>query len=220
MAAKPKFSITAEDLPKVREQLAQLPSWYTDQVKGLFNERLAAYKTEMVARSTSGPIYRQTGKLAGSFYYKVEGDTLNTLSAWHASLSQTKVYTLEFGGTIFPPNGSLSWIFIPTDPNRRGDGRAIKTPKQVLDEGGRFINRFHTEFREGGKIIAPQAVINGQLSPAWNLLIDRSNVPMFIQTKRAVYQPMLGFFDAGVKHADRMTGKLADFVVEYWRFAA
>ncbi len=220
MASKPRFSITAEDLPNVREQMLQLPRWYTGQVTELLRQRLAAYKTEMVARSTAGPVYRQTGRLARSYGFTVEGETLGTLSAFLASYSDTKVYTLEFGGTIYPKGGNLAWIFIPTDVNRKFNKTAIKTPTQVINEGGSYINRFHRRFREGDTNIAPQAVIDGKLSPAWNLLIDKSNVPMFIQTKYIVHTARLGFFDTGVKHADRISSKMANFVVDYWQTAA
>jgi hypothetical protein len=220
MASRPRFSITSEDLPKVAGLMRQLPSWYAGQVKTLFESRLAAFKTEMVARSTSGPLYRQTGRLAGSWSGKVEGETLGTLSAFMASYTDQKSYLHEFGGTVTPKTGSRSWIFIPTDPNRKVNGTAIKSVSQVIDEGGDFINRLSRQFREGETIIAPQAVINGKPSTAWNLVIDKSNVPMFIQVKYAVYRAQLGFFDAGVKHGERMVGKLADFVVDYWKTAA
>jgi hypothetical protein len=205
----------------VQRLLKDMPFVYADRARGVLEATLQAYKREMVARSTSGPIYRQTGKLARSWGPKdgemATGDTIKTLSAYIATFSDTKALRLEQGGTVYPKGGQRSWIFIPTDNNRKFNGTAVKAPATVLKEGGRFYNRTK-ETRAGQKIIF--AVIQGKTSLAWNLLLNANDDPMFIMTKSATYQPMLGFMDAGEKHVQRIIPRLADLVVDYWRTAA
>lgn len=217
MARKPLVVVTSAQMPEVRRLLAQLPSFLTEDARAEFETVLSRYKTEMVARSTSGPVYRQTGRLARSWGYKVDGDRLSTLSSFIASFSDVKAAILEQGGMVYPKGGSRSWIFIPTDKNRKFNGTAIRTPRQVLDAGGRYYNRTK-ETRAGQKIIF--AVIQGKTSLAWNLLLNAEDEPMFIMAKHATYVPLLGFISTGDKYEKQIVPRLADLVVEYWKTAA
>lgn len=221
MPRPPLFSISADSIPRVRDLLREMPFELATNARDVFERTLKAYKVEMVARSTSGPLIRQTGRLARSWGpadgNMATGDRLSNLQAFLASFSDRKSFLHEFGGTVFPAKGSRSWIFIPTDNNRKINGTAIYTPSQVLSAGGTYYNR-RKEARSGEQQI--YAVIQGKTSPAWNLLLNANRQPMFIQVKRAVYQAQLGFYDAGAKYEQRLVPRLADLVVDYWKTAA
>ena len=215
MANKPGITFRSDALPKIRDLIRQFPFEYFDGVKADFDKQGTAYQKEMVARSSTGPVYERTGRLKRSWRYEFEGGSLKTLQASVVSYSDSKVLTLEFGGTKKAPYPG--WFFIPTDSNRTLAGRTIKSVTQVRNEGGRFINR-SKERRDGPP--SPPAVIYGETWRAWNLLVSADRVPMFAQTKTITHKAMLGFRETGDKYAGRIVQRLADRVVDVWRAAS
>lgn len=224
-----RFFIDAGSVANLKKALAEFPPAYFVSASGEFLEQLGVLKEQMVKRSSNPPgpipagegVHRQTGRLAGSWGVAVTGTAIADLKGAAFSFAGVKAPRLELGGDVQAPSGAgptSGWIYVPTDINKRPSGEAIRTPGDVLSQGGSFINRRLRRFQD-----FPPAVIDGQSSPAWNLVISGNpfdliqSAPMFIQAKSARYRPLLGFFDTGTKFADILPGNLANAAVKYWR---
>lgn len=225
-----RFFIDAGSVQNLKKALVEFPGAYFNEASGEFLTQLGVLKEQMVKRSSNPPgpvpagegVHKQTGKLAGSWGVAVSGTSLSDLQGAAFSFSRGKAPLLEQGGDIPAPPGG--WIWIPTDLNKRPSGEPIQSPDMVQRAGGQFVNRHTRRWRD-----FPPAIIDGQASPAWNLLttgLAGANAfinvgdPMFIQAKSARYRPLLGFYTTGNKFADILPGNLANAAVKYWREAA
>lgn len=236
-----RFFIDAGSVQRLKQALVEFPPAFFDAGRAEFFEQLGILKEQMVKRSSNPPgpipegegVHKQTGKLAGSWGVAVSGTSLSDLKGAAFSFSRGKAPLLEVGGEVHPggftdaASDISRWIPIPTDVNRGPDGRALLTPRQVLDTGGQFINRRKRQYRiydKAGKVIGSSiapAIIDGQASPAWNLLVPfATSLPSFILAKKARYVPLLGFYITGNKFAEILPGNLANAAVKYWREAA
>jgi hypothetical protein len=167
-------------------------------------------------------VHEQTGRLKGSWGVAVSGSSIADLKGAAFSFAGVKAPRLELGGDVPAPRGTgptSGWIFIPTDINRRPDGSAILSPGEVISGGSLYVNRHRRQWQN-----VPPATIDGQDSPAWNLLVDRNRFALqqwaarFIMVKKAHYRPLLGFYESGGEFGRNvLPGKLADASVKAWK---
>lgn len=231
MAARnTRFFIDASSAANLKEALKQFPPSLFLQASGTLADQLQPFKELMVKRSSNPPgpiaegggVHAQTRRLAGSWGVAVSGTSIADLQGAAFSFAAKKAPLLELGGDVQAPRGAgptSGWIFIPTDINRSASGEAIRTPREVLEQGGSFVNRRRKRFAT-----FPPAVIDGRESPAWNLLVTGNpfaliqGAPMFIQVKSARYRPLLGFYESGGEFGRNiLPGKLADAAVKAWK---
>jgi len=236
MAVSPRkrLSVSGGNVQDFRSALAQFPAKLTGLVKFELINELTKLKSEMLVRSSNPPgplpagggVHQQTGRLMRSWAVESQGATLANLTAAVGSFARGKAPLLERGGKVYAPKGTgptSGWIFIPADPNRFPSGMAIFTPKQVLDSGGYFVDRRKTDYQitnEEGKVTGstvPPAIIEGQVSFAWKLLVDPVLGAMFIMAKNATYRPQLGFLFAAKPYEEKLPPLFAERVIEYWK---
>lgn len=227
-----RFFIDASNAESIKKALADFPQSLFFQAKQTLKDELQPLKEEMVKRSSNPPgpipegagVHKQTGRLAGSWGVGVEGTSLSDLKGSAFSFARGKAPLLEQGGEKLAPQGTgptSGWIWIPTDLNKRASGEAIQSPELVRQAGGRFINRHLRQWKN-----FPPAIIDGQASPAWNLLVTGAaganafiqvGDPMFIMAKKAHYRPLLGFSEIGNRFASILPDKLAGAALRAWR---
>ena len=226
-----RFFIDDGSAVNLKRALAEFPGSFFIEGREEFLTQLGALKEQMVKRSSNPPgpipqgegVHKQSGKLAGSWGVAVSGTSLADLQGAAFSFASQKAPRLELGQKVYPPKGAgptSGWIFIPTDANRDVTGAAILSPGEVISQGGSYVNRHRRKFAN-----VPPATIDGQASPAWNLLISGNPFDLipgqakFIQAKFAQYRPVLGFYSTGNAFAEILPGNLANAAVKYWREA-
>lgn len=228
-----RFFIDASSAANLKQALAEYPPSLFLQASAALGDALQPFKDLMVKRSSNPPgpiaagegVHKQTGRLAGSWGVAVSGTSIADLKGAAFSFAAKKAPLLELGGDVQAPRGTgptSGWIFIPTDQNKRASGETIQSPELVRQSGGTFVNRHSKRWAN-----FPAAMIDGQTSPAWNLLVTGAsganafiNVgdPMFIMAKKATYRPQLGFYEAGGEFARNvLPSKLADATVKAWK---
>ncbi len=225
-----RFFIDASNVASVKKALDQFPPAFFLQGKQEYGIALQDLKAAAVKLSSNPPgpiagtgVHRQTGRLAGSWGTEVTGSSLKDLKGAAFSFAAIKAPRLELGGDARPGGGtgnSNAWIFIPTDINKDPTGAAIHSVRETIDGGALFVNRHSRRWKS-----IPPAIVDGQASPAWNLLVTRNPFayqalgPRFIMAKSAHYRPQLGFFDTGTEFSKVLPGKLADASVRAWNEA-
>jgi hypothetical protein len=175
-------------------------------------------REEMRGRSTQGPLYKNTGRLGGSYDREVSGGQLSQLRASVFSRSSYSIVH-ELGGEVYPPVGS-TWIYIPTVYNvkqmiKSKIRRPKKTVRQVRSEGGRFLTtkNFVREFPKARKTLSIMDYVSK------SLLVDIEGIPMFTLWKRARYKAQLKFIESGLKYEQYITQDIANEQTDYWRRA-
>jgi hypothetical protein len=231
--------VDAGSVTNLRKALAEFPPGYFRRASDTFLTELGTFQGIMQAKTAlpPGPLakgtgtHKQTGRLTRGWGVAVTGTALKDLRGAAFSFAGIKAPRLELGEVVRPGGAGdtsniKAWIFIPTDANRRADGRAVLSPSQLLDAGGSFVNRHKRLYRiyeRGtatviGSTIQP-AVIDGRESGAWNVLIGAfTSVPAFIMVKSATYvPPYFQFFATGHEFSKTLPPKLADHALSFWK---
>lgn len=218
MPFKPKMKFAASTVQDFKKGFGLFPASIVVSSKAIFEKHFKVYREEMRGRSTYGPLFKNSGRLGGSYDREVSGGTLTQL---RASVFSRSTYSVvhEQGGTVYPPVGS-TWIYIPTVYNALYTIRAhVRRPKrsvrQVRSEGGRFISTkdFVRTFPNARKTLSAMDFVSK------SLLINAEGIPMFTLWKRARYKAVLEFFKSGEKYEQFIITDIADAQTEYWKDA-
>jgi hypothetical protein len=232
--------VDAASVTNLQKALAQFPPSFFIQASATFLTELGTLQGIMQTKTALPPgpitkgtgVHKQSGRLSRGWGVAVSGTALKDLKGAAFSRAGIKAPRLELGEKVRPGGASdvnsdiRAWIFIPTDSNRRPDGRAIASPKQILDAGGEFVNRNKRMYRiyERGthRVIGStiqRAVIDGRESGAWNVLISPfTSVPAFIMVKEALYvPPYFAFFRTGQEFSQTLPPKLAAQAISFWK---
>jgi hypothetical protein len=214
MASKLKF--VAASAAATQRDFFLFPRFCVDNAKATFERHFKVYRAEMRGRATTGPLYKNTGRLGGSFDREVSGGVLSQLRASVFSRSSYAVVH-ERGGTVFPPVGS-TWIYIPTVYNalytlRAHVRRPKKTVRQVRSEGGRYLStkQFVNEFPDARRTLSLMDFVSK------SLLIDATGMPMYTLWTRARYEARLKFIETGLSYEPAITADLAREQTDYWK---
>lgn len=214
MPTRMKFE--AASVQQTKRHFGLFPRYCVEIAKETFERHFKDYRQEMRQRSTVGPLFKNTGRLGGSFDREVSGGGLSQLKASVFSHSRYSIVH-ESGGTMYPPVGA-TWIYIPTVYNalytlRAHVRRARKTVRQVRSEGGRYLSvkQFLQEFPDGKKTLSIMDFVSK------SLLVDATGKPMYTLWKRAHYEARLGFLETGAKYEQRIMDDLATAEVHYWK---
>lgn len=217
MPFRTKIRFEAATVQSTRRLFGVFPNFTERDARRVFEKHFLPYREEMRQRSKYGPLFKNTGRLSGSFDREITGGGL--LSQLRASVFSRSSYSVihERGGVVYPPRGS-SWIFIPTVYNaiytrRAHIRRAKKTVREVIAAGGRFMSAkdFVREYPDARKTLTIMDYVTR------SLVVDATGIPMFTQVKRATYKAQLGFFETGAKYEQRMIADLAEGEISYWR---
>jgi hypothetical protein len=232
--------VDASSVTNLRKALEDFPPGYFLRASQTFLTELGTLQGIMKAKTAlpPGPIpkgtgtHKQSGRLSQAWGVAVSGTELKTLKGAAFSFAGIKAPRLELGEKVRPGGASdvasniQAWIFIPTDSNRRPDGRFLVSPKALIDAGGEFVNRRKRMYRiyERGtnRVIGStiqRAVIDGRESEAWNVLISPfTSVPAFIMVKEALYvPPYFAFFRTGQEFSQTLPPKLAAQAISFWK---
>lgn len=189
------------------------PSFLLKELKGELGQGLDRYKTTMQKRSTSGPLQKRSGRLGNSWVVTVGGSRLSGVSGIIGSLA-TYSRIHELGETVRPKNPQ-GWIFIPTKFNMRANGRALKTPRQVISQGGRFMTvRVYRLTEENAEFFLNQMDFISN-----DLLISGGGFsePAFTLVKSAQYAAVLKFFKTGEAFESQLSGDLGRDLTDFWK---
>lgn len=232
--------VDASSVDNLRKALAEFPPSFFVQASSVFLTELGTLQGIMKGKTAlpPGPIvkgtgtHKQSGRLTGAWGVAVSGTQLKDLKGAAFSFAGIKAPRLELGATVRPGGADdasdiRNWIMIPTDLNRRPDGRALKSPRAIRESGGRYLNRQAVKFRifdpdnprQAIGSIIPPAIIDGKQSPAWNVLtMPGLNQAAFIMVKEAKYvPPYFQFFATGQEFSKTLPPKLADKAQTFWR---
>lgn len=221
MAFQTRIKFEANTVGEVRTLFRQFARFAPQEAAREFERFFQPYREEMRKRSKEGPLFKNTGRLSGSYDREITGGT--ALSQLRASVFSRSSYAPvhELGGMVYPPRGS-SWIFIPTVYNTlqtiRGKiRRARYSVRQVRSAGGRFVSlpQFLRDYPDDAtKTLQIMDYVTR------SMLVNAEGVPMFTQVKRARYEARLGFFEVGKKYEALIIEALANGFAEYWDEAA
>lgn len=190
------------------------PTFLTEALRGELGTNLEEFATTMRKRSSSGPLFKRSGRLRGSWVTDITGSRLDGVRGVIGSrASYSKIH--EFGETVKPKNPQ-GWIYIPTLYNLKNNGRARKTPRQIREEGGRFlrVRAYMLEEPNADLILQRMDFVST------DLLIDAANFPAFTLVKTASYAARLGFYDEGARVDPKLTGALGNRITDFWKRAA
>lgn len=192
------------------------PTFLVEALRGELGQNLEEFAATMRKRSSSGPLFKRSGRLKGSWVTSVNtgGGRLAGVSGVIGSRAfYSKIH--EFGETV-KPKDPRGWIYIPTIYNLKNNGRARKTPRQIREEGGRFlrIRAYKLEEPNAELILQRMDFVSA------DLLLDAANFPAFTLVKTATYAARLGFYEEGAKIDPKLTGALGDRITDFWRRAA
>jgi hypothetical protein len=197
-----RFTVQASGLESLKKQLEQYPAAALKVAKGGFFVHLRPYLETMQQRSSTGPLYRASGRLQSSWIYEVA--RIYSHRAYYA-------YTHEFGESRTAKAGS--WIFIPTVFNTLGrvktqSRKTIASPSKVLASGGSYkrLREIDQQYKD---------LLGQRLTRT--MLCDAEGKPMFALVKSAKYHPVLGFFAEGEKYTDLIPRAIGDRLIAYWQ---
>jgi len=213
-----RLTVEAPRLADVERALRQFPAElrYVGEVE--IGKKLEEIKAVMVKRSSEGPLYRRSGRLARSWSTKPKDKAGNVIvNRAVGSYSNSVAWKHELGFADVAPLGA--WIWISTDVNLRGSTPLVKPEaarEKIRAKEWRYSSRARGSEDWKRKFLV---TLNGQPIrrnlPA--MVFDEYEVPQFLLTKTITIPPRLQFFDTATEMGNPVPQRLADLAMEFWR---
>jgi len=135
--------ISLEGAEEVQTFLSRLPEEMFKEVKPEFIKAGLAVQSEMITRTTTGPLYRRTSDLSKSFIPYTKGTKLdNIMSGVYTKSPYAPIH--EYGGTVRAKNAYKGvpggpYLNIPSKFNKTGKGVMRSDAKSVFQQGGYIV---------------------------------------------------------------------------------
>src|SRR5215831_5885465 len=213
-----RLTVEAPRLADVERALRQFPAELRSIGEAEIGKALDQIKAEMVKRSSEGPLFRRSGRLARSWSTKPKDKAGNVIvNRAVGSYSNSVAWKHELGFSDVAPLGA--WIWMPTDVNLRGS-TALVSPtaarEKIRAKEWRYSSRARGSEDWKRKFLV---TINGErirrTLPA--MVFDEHEVPQFLLTKTITIPPRLQFFDTAAEMGKPLPERLAGLAVEFFQ---